>query len=103
MKGNSEKTKDMIQTIRDLRRKVKDTMTPECQCINCSEQRGILEIRDMGYKDLWKELEKAEREVNAERYYKILRELCDRNESLARTFQENGIKNIKEAIEFLKK
>lgn len=103
MKRNSEKIKDMIQTIRDLRRKVKDTMTPECQCINCSEQRGILEIRDMGYKDLWKELEKAEREVNAERYYKILRELCDRNESLARAFQENGIKNIKEVIEFLKK
>ena len=103
MKGNSEKIKDMIQTIRDLRKKVKDTITPECQCINCSEQRGVLEIRDMGYKELWKELEKAEKKANYEKYYKIHKELCGRNESLERTFQENGIKNIKEVIDFLKK
>ena len=103
MKGNSEKIKDMIKTIRGLRKKVKDTLAQECQCINCSEQRVILEIKDMDYKELWKELKKAEKEVNAERYYKILGELWDRNESLARAFQENGIKNIKEVIEFLKK
>ncbi len=78
-------------------------MTTECQCINCSEHRGILEIRDMDYKELWKELEKAEKKANYEKYYKIHRELCGRNESLARAFQENGIKNIKEVIEFLKK
>ncbi len=103
MKRNSEKIKDMIQTIRDLRKKVKDTMTQEGQCINCLEQRGILEIRDMDYKELWKELEKAEKKASYEKYYKIHRELCERNESLARAFQENGIKNIKEVIEFLKK
>lgn len=103
MKQNSKKINEMIKTIRELRCKIKKGINPECTCINCLEQKEYEKIKFMTYNELWKNMENAEEKGDYNSYYKVQKEVCERNESLVKVLQENNIKNIKEVIEFLKK